>query len=88
MAKKARKKTSKKTGVKRKKKTKVSTVRKSGKPAVKKSKAKSKAKRAGLSKPQTFGQRVSSAFSVVTDTISGTRKLRDKMEPPATSETE
>jgi hypothetical protein len=100
MAKKARKKASKKSSKKagkksaaKRTKTKVSKARKARKPAAKKASAKkSKAtrptKRARKSKPKTFGQRVASAISVVSDTITGTDKLRNKMEPPATSETE
>ena len=99
MAKKARKKASKKSRKKAAKKsavtrtkTKVSKARKVRKsfvkPVAKKSKAKRTTKRARKSKPKTFGQRVASAFSVVSDTVTGTDKLRNKMEPPATSETE
>ncbi len=89
MAKKARKKAAKKSAVKRTK-TKVLKTRKARKPAAKKSKAKTKSKRTTkrARKSKTFGQRVASAISVVSDTITGTDKLRNKMEPPATSETE
>ena len=37
---------------------------------------------------RTVGGRVTGAYRAVLDTIKGTDRLRDKMEPPATSETE
>jgi hypothetical protein len=38
--------------------------------------------------PRTLGNKVKGAYQVVIDTIKGTDQLRNKMEPPATSETE
>jgi hypothetical protein len=35
-----------------------------------------------------LGDKVSGAYRAVVDTIKGTDKLRNKLEPPATSETE
>jgi hypothetical protein len=37
---------------------------------------------------RTLGRKVASAYHTVIDTIKGTDRLRNKMEPPATSETE
>jgi hypothetical protein len=39
-------------------------------------------------RPRTLGNKVKGAYQVVMDTIRGTDQLRNKMEPPATSETE
>ena len=82
MAKKARKKS------KPAKKTKARA--KKSKPVPKKKAAKRvtkrKAKRA--SKPQTIGDRLSSAYHTVVDTVKGTDQLRNKLEKPGTSETE
>lgn len=78
MAKKARKKS------KPAKKTKART--KKSKPAPKKKAAKRKAKRAP--KPQTIGDRLSSGYHIVVDTVKGTDQLRNKLEKPGTSETE
>jgi len=38
--------------------------------------------------PKTLGDKVASAYHTVVDTIKGTDELRNKLEPPATSETE
>jgi len=38
--------------------------------------------------PKTLSDKVASAYHTVVDTIKGTDELRNKMEPPATSETE
>ncbi len=82
----------KKSAVKRKKKGKVSRARKSGiaakakRPA--KRKAKTKAKRARKAKPQTFGQRIVHAVEEVTETLREARELRNRLEPPASSETQ
>ena len=82
MAKKARKKSAAKRGKKSKaKKTKVRSAKKS-KPAPKKKAAKRKAKRA------TIGERLSRGYHTVVDTVKGTDRLRNKLEPPGTSETE
>jgi len=35
-----------------------------------------------------LGDKVASAYHTVVDTIKGTDELRNKLEPPATSETE
>ncbi len=81
MAKKARKKS------KPAKKTKART--KKSKPAPKKKAAKRvtrrKAKR--KAKPESIGDRLSSAYHTVVDTVKGTDRLRNKLEKPGTSET-
>lgn len=81
MAKKARKKSAAKSKKTAKKKSKAL----SKKPLIKKKSAKKK-KRAAPSR--TFKQKVSGAYRTVVDTIKGTDDLRNRLEPPATSETE
>jgi hypothetical protein len=76
--KKAKTKASRKTAVKRK-----ATVSKARKAV-----AKTKRKTVKKTRRKTLRQRVANAFDVVTDTIRDTGRLRDRMEPPATSETE
>ena len=80
MAKKARKKS------KPAKKTKSRTKKSAPKKRAARRVTKRKAKRA--SKPQTIGERLSSGYHVVVDTVKGTDQLRNKMEKPGTSETE
>jgi len=55
-------------------------IRKTARPRVKKRKYRRRA--------QTLGDKASGAYRAVVDTIKGTDKLRNKLEPPATSETE
>ena len=96
MAKTRNKKARKKTAVKgRKKRTKAAPARKrkSGAVAKARSKAKSKPaakkkKRARKAKPESIGQKVAGAFGAVVDTLAEARALRDKLEPPGSSETE
>jgi UDP-2,3-diacylglucosamine pyrophosphatase LpxH len=89
MAKKARKKSvakakkakgAKAKGAKAKTKTKVKTKAKS-KTSVRK-------KPARKAQPKGISGRVAGAYHTVVDTIKETGALRDKMEPPGTSETE
>ena len=83
MAKKARKKSAAKRGKASKaKKTKVKAT-KQAKPAAKK-----KAKRARKAKRQSIGERISSGYRTVVDTVKGTDRLRNKLEQPGTSESE
>ena len=77
MAKKARKKSAAKRG----KKSKPAKKKKAVKRVTKR-----KAKRAA--KPKTFGDRLSSGYHTVIDTVTGTDRLRNKLEPPGTSESE
>jgi hypothetical protein len=74
MAKKARKKTSKK-------KTKSAVSKK-------KTRAVTKKRKSRKSRPKGLGQRVSSAYHTVVDSVKGTDRLRNKMEQPGTSESE
>ncbi len=64
---------------KRRKKSR-SAIRKTARPAVKKGRYRRRA--------QTLGDKVSGAYRAVVDTIKGTDQLRNKLERPATSETE
>ena len=65
---------------KRKKKSRSMTRRKS-RSAVKKRKLRKR-------RTRSLGSKVSRAYRTVVDTIKGTDALRNKMEPPSTSETE
>jgi hypothetical protein len=62
---------------KRRKKSRTA-IRKTARPRVKKRRRRA----------QTLGGRVAGAYRAVVDTIKGTDKLRNKLEPPATSETQ
>lgn len=73
MAKKARKKSAAKRG-------------KKSKPAKKKKAAKRVTRR--KAKRKTIGDRLSSGYHTVVDTVKGTDRLRNKLELPGTSETE
>lgn len=77
MAKKARKKSAAKRGKKSKPAKKKKAVRRVGK---------RKTRRAR--KPKTIGERLSNGYRTVVDTVKGTDRLRNKLEPPGTSETE
>jgi len=66
------------------KKARKATAKRGKKSKVKKTKAKTKAK----SKRASIGQRLSSGYHIVVDTVTGTEKLRVKMEKPGTDETE
>jgi hypothetical protein len=65
---------------KRRKKSRTPARRKS-RPAVKKRKLRKR-------RPKTLRGKVSRAYRTVVDTIKGTDALRNKLEPPSTSETE
>ena len=54
----------------------------------KKSRAQAKKRKLRRRRPRTLGDKVSNAYRTVVDTIKGTDRLRNKLEPPATSETE
>jgi hypothetical protein len=66
----------------RKRRTRHSGKRKQKTPARKKARRRVKPQGRGL------GDRVTRAYRTVVDTIKGTDRLRNKLEPPATSETE
>jgi hypothetical protein len=70
----------------KKRKQRVGTRKKKSKAASKKRTAKTRKVRKQPAK--SFSKKISSAYHVVVDTIKGTDQLRNKMEPPATSETE
>ena len=55
-------------------------IRKTARPGVKKRRYRRRA--------QTLGDKVSGAYRTVVDTIKGTDRLRNKLEPPASSETQ
>jgi hypothetical protein len=67
-------------------------ARKKAKPAkktksrTKKTAKKKTARRAG--KSRSIGDRLASGYHIVVDTVTGTEKLRRKMEKPGTDETE
>ena len=65
---------------KRKKKSKTMT-RKNNRRGTKRQKLRKRRRR-------SFGNKVTGAYRTVVDTIKGTDRLRNKMEPPGTSETE
>ncbi|HKA75524.1 MAG TPA: hypothetical protein VKD19_00300 [Pseudolabrys sp.] len=54
----------------------------------KKSKATAKKRKLRSRRPRSLGEKVSNAYRTVVDTIKGTDRLRNKMEPTGTSETE
>ncbi len=54
----------------------------------KKSKAAAKKRKLRSRRPRSLGEKVSNAYRTVVDTIKGTDRLRNKMEPTGTSETE
>ena len=54
----------------------------------KKSRAPAKKRKLRKRRPKTLGDKVSSAYRTVVDTVKGTDALRNKMELPSTSETE
>jgi hypothetical protein len=83
MAKKARKKTGKKSTARKAKKK---TVKKAAKKSVKKSSPKKKAVK--RKKPATIGEKISGAYHVVVDSITGTDALRNKMSKTGASESE
>ncbi len=62
--------------------------RKSKAPTRKKSRAPAKKRKLRKQQPRTLGDKVSRAYHTVVDTIKDTNRLRNKMELPATSETE
>jgi len=79
----ARKKRKKPAGKKKKKSKSVRSKR-----VKKKFSAAAKKRKVRRQQPKTLSDKVASAYHTVIDTIKGTDELRNKMEPPATSETE
>ncbi len=62
--------------------------KKSTAPARRKSRAPVKKRKLRKRRPKTLRGNISRAYRTVVDTIKGTDALRNKMEPPSTSETE
>src|SRR5262249_32616863 len=62
--------------------------RKTSKASTRKKTRHSKTRRLRERRSQSLGNKVKSAYQTVVDTIRGTDQLRNKLEPPATSETE
>jgi len=79
----ARKKRKKPAGKKKKKSKSVRSKR-----VKKKFSAAAKKRKVRRQQPKTLSDKVANAYHTVIDTIKGTDELRNKMEPPATSETE
>ncbi len=64
-------------------------AKKKAKPVIgKKKRPVAKKKVARKAKRKTVGDRLSNAYRTVVDTATGTDRLRNKLEPPGTSETE
>jgi hypothetical protein len=84
MAKKVRKMSKAKAKKPRRAKTKIRTKAKSKSVIKKKKPARIRRRKA---KPKGISDKVASAFHIVLDTIKDTDALRNKMEPPGTSET-
>jgi hypothetical protein len=85
MAKKTRKKSRPAKKKARTKKSRPAPKKKAAKRATKR-KAKSVTKRAA--EPHTIGERLSSGYHTVVDTVTGTDRLRNTLEQPGTSESE
>lgn len=73
---------------KKKRKSVASRRKKQSKIAIGKSRRGARRRKLGKRKPRSFKSKVKGAYRVVVDTIQGTDRLRNKMEQPATSETE
>ena len=73
---------------KAKKKAAKKARRKSAAKAKKKAWPAAKKKTARAAKPKTIKDRLASAYHTVVDTVKDTDRLRNRLEPPATSETE
>jgi hypothetical protein len=54
----------------------------------KKSKSRRSNRRGAKQRSRSIGDKITGAYRTVVDTIKGTDRLRNKLEPPATSETE
>ena len=72
----------------RKRRKSVARRRKKSKVAIGKKRRGAKKRKLGKRRPRSFKSKVKGAYRVVVDTIQGTDRLRNKMEQPATSETE
>jgi len=72
----------------RKKRSSIGKQKKKSKVLSKKSRSRAGKRKLRARPPRTLGNQLSRAYRTVIDTIKGTDRLRNKMEPPATSETE
>jgi hypothetical protein len=89
MAKKTRRKSAK-TAAAGRKKAKAKKTAKAARPKAKTKKAarKKAARKRKPKAPPSIGDRLANAYQTVVDTVKGTGTLRNKLEPPGTSETE
>jgi hypothetical protein len=72
----------------KKRKAPVGKKKKRSEASTRKTTQRSKARGRRKRQPQSLGARVKGAYRTIVDTIKDTDQLRNKMEPPATSETE
>lgn len=72
----------------KKRKSPLGKKRKKSRASTRRTTRHSKTRRPRKRRPQTLGNKMKRAYQAVVDTIKGTDQLRNKMEPPATSETE
>lgn len=78
-----------KTTLKKSKKAKAKARPRTSTKSARKTKRKSRARTSrAKTKSPTIGSRLSQAYHTVVDTVTGTEALRNKLEPPGTSETE
>jgi hypothetical protein len=76
------------TPMARKKRKSSAGKRKKKSRALTRKKSRAQARKRKVRRRRTLGDKVSNAYRTVVDTIKGTDRLRNKLEPPATSETE
>ena len=76
------------TPMARKKRKSSAGKRKKKSRAMTRKKSRAQARKRKVRRRRTLGDKVSNAYRTVVDTIKGTDRLRNKLEPPATSETE
>lgn len=76
------------TPMARKKRKSSAGKRKKKSRALTRKKSPAQARKRKVRRRRTLGDKVSNAYRTVVDTIKGTDRLRNKLEPPATSETE
>jgi hypothetical protein len=73
---------------KKKRRSALGKRRKKSKASTRSADRQGKTRRPHKRRARTLGNKIKGAYQVVVDTIKGTDQLRNKMEPPATSETE
>jgi len=72
----------------KKRKAPVGKKKKRSGASTRKTTRRSKARGRRKRQPQSLGDRVKGAYRTIVDTIKDTDQLRNRLEPPATSETE